>query len=59
MDYVIHGSNDILLLEMDQTGEMINEFTFGGSDFSTLFLTAQTSVYSVETNVRGIAPGSR
>ena len=32
---------------------------FGGPDFSSLFLTAQTSVYRVETRVRGIAPGSR
>jgi gluconolactonase len=32
---------------------------FGGTDFSTLYLTARTSVYSVETAVRGIAPGSR
>lgn len=33
--------------------------TFGGEDFSTLYLTAHSSAYSVETNVRGIAPGSR
>ena len=33
--------------------------TFGGTKFSTLYLTAGTSVYSVETKVRGIAPGSR
>ena len=33
--------------------------TFGGPAFSTLYLTAHSSVYSVETNVRGIAPGSR
>ena len=33
--------------------------TFGGPNYSTLFLTAQTSVYRVETKVRGIAPGSR
>jgi gluconolactonase len=33
--------------------------TFGGADFSTLFLTATTSVYSVETAVRGVVPGSR
>jgi gluconolactonase len=32
---------------------------FGGPDFSTLYLTAQTSIYSVETAVRGIAPWSR
>ena len=33
--------------------------TFGGPEFSTLYLTAATSVYSVETAVRGIGPGSR
>ena len=33
--------------------------TFGGADFSTLFLTAGRGVYSIETSVRGIAPGSR
>ena len=33
--------------------------TFGGPNFSTLFLTAATSVYSVETAVRGLVPGSR
>ena len=32
---------------------------FGGSDFTTLYLTARTSVYRVETAVRGIAPESR
>jgi sugar lactone lactonase YvrE len=32
---------------------------FGGESFSTLFLTAATSVYRVETAVRGVAPGSR
>ena len=34
--------------------------TFGGPQFSTLYhLTAATSVYGVETAVRGIGPGSR
>ncbi len=33
--------------------------TFGGPDFATLYLTAHSSVYMIETNVRGIAPGSR
>ena len=32
---------------------------FGGTDFSTLYVTAFTSVYRIETTVRGIAPGSR
>jgi len=33
--------------------------TFGGASFSTLFMTAGTSVYSIETKVRGVVPGSR
>ena len=33
--------------------------TFGGPDFSTLFMTASTSVYSIETTARGLVPGSR
>lgn len=32
--------------------------TFGGPDFSTLYLTAYTSVYAIETKVRGVVPGS-
>lgn len=32
---------------------------FGGPDFSTIFITAHTSVYMVETRVRGLGPGSR
>jgi gluconolactonase len=32
---------------------------FGGDDFSTLFMTAGTSVYCIQTAVRGVAPGSR
>lgn len=30
---------------------------FGGPDFTTLYLTARTSVYRVETLVHGVAPG--
>lgn len=33
--------------------------TFGGDRFSTLYLTAGTSVYRIETAVVGISPGSR
>jgi len=33
--------------------------TFGGSSFSTLFLCAGPNVFSVETAVTGLAPGSR
>ncbi|MGE3856453.1 MAG: SMP-30/gluconolactonase/LRE family protein [Dehalococcoidia bacterium] len=42
--------------EMD---EHAANLTFGGDDFSTLFMTAATSVFAIETTVRGIAPGSR
>lgn len=42
-----------------ETAEHAANLTFGGPDFSSLFLTAQTSVYRVETNVRGVVPGSR
>lgn len=44
------------VFEMD---EHAANLTFGGPAFSTLFMTAGTSVYSIETKVRGIAPGSR
>jgi gluconolactonase len=44
------------VFEMDEHAANI---TFGESGFSTLFLTAATSVYQVETAVTGIAPGSR
>jgi gluconolactonase len=43
------------VFEMD---EHAANLTFGGAGFSTLFLTAGTSVYSVETAVTGIGPGS-
>lgn len=33
--------------------------TFGGPNFSTLLMTAATSVFSIETTVRGLVPGSR
>jgi gluconolactonase len=50
------ASGDYLgAFEMD---EHAANLTFGGDDFSTLFMTAGTSVYSVETSVRGIVPGS-
>ncbi|MDQ3043979.1 MAG: SMP-30/gluconolactonase/LRE family protein, partial [Chloroflexota bacterium] len=39
--------------------EITANIAFGDSDFSTLYVTARTSVYRVETTVRGIAPGSR
>lgn len=33
--------------------------TFGGENYSTLFMTAGTSVFAIETAVRGLVPGSR
>ncbi len=44
------------VFEMDEHAANI---TFGGDDFSTLYMTAATSVYSIQTAVRGIVPGSR
>lgn len=44
------------VFEMD---EHAANLTFGGHDFSTLYLTARTSVYRVRTAVTGVAPGSR
>ena len=60
------GAGGVWVIEAD--GTVLGQFevvehaanlTFGGSEFSSLFLTAQTSVYRVETAVRGIVPGSR
>jgi len=45
------------VFELDD--EHAANLTFGGPNYSTLFLTAAPSVWSVETAVRGIAPGSR
>ena len=45
------------IFELDE--EHAANLCFGGPDFSMLYLTADTSVYSVETAVRGIGPGSR
>lgn len=42
-----------------QVAEHAANITFGGEGFSTLYLTARTSVYRVETRVRGSVPGSR
>ncbi len=33
--------------------------TFGGDEFATLFMTAGTSLFSIQTTVRGIVPGAR
>ena len=44
------------VFELDEHAANI---TFGGPDFSTLYMAAATSVYSIETSVTGIVPGSR
>ncbi len=51
--------DDGTVLGQFETTEHAANLTFGGDDYSALFLTAQTSVYRVETAVRGIVPGSR
>lgn len=53
--YTVDG-NHLGVFEMDEHAANI---AFGGPEFSTLFLTAGTSVYRVETAVRGLVPGSR
>ncbi len=56
--WVIEPSGTLLgIFELDD--EHAANLNWGGHDYSTLFLTAQTSVYRVQTAVRGIAPGSR
>ena len=44
------------VFEMDEHAANI---AFGGEGFSTLFMTAGTSVFSIQTAVTGIGPGSR
>ena len=39
--------------------EQPSNITFGGDSFSTLFITAETSVYQIETRVVGSVPGNR
>ena len=58
------GAGGVWVLEPDgsrlgvfEMEEHAANLAFGGPAFSTLYLTAGTSVYSVETAVRGIAPG--
>lgn len=42
-----------------EMAEHAANLTFGGEGYRTLFMTAATSVFAIETTVRGIAPGSR
>jgi gluconolactonase len=50
---------DGTLLGVLRIPEVTANCAFGGRGFSTLFVTATSSVYRVETTVRGVAPGSR
>ncbi len=42
-----------------ETNEHAANLAFGGPDFATLYLCTRTTMSSVETRVRGVAPGSR
>jgi len=60
------GPGGIWVVDVDGTSlglilmpEQPSNITFGGDDFSTLFVTAETSIYRIETRVRGAVPGSR
>lgn len=53
---------------IDSDGEVVGQIeldeqpanlAWGGSDYSTLYITARTAVYRIDTAVRGVAPGSR
>ncbi len=50
------GGDYLGVFELDEHAANI---TFGGDNFSTLYMAAATSVYSIETAVTGIVPGSR
>jgi gluconolactonase len=54
--WVIEPSGNVLgQIEIDEQPANLN---WGGPNFSTLYVTARTGLYSIETNVRGCAPGS-
>jgi sugar lactone lactonase YvrE len=60
------GPGGIWVVDVDGTNlgqipmtEQPSNVTFGGHDFSTLFITAETSLYRIPTRVRGAVPGSR
>ncbi len=54
----VHAA-DCTYLGVFEMDEHAANLTFGGPGYSTLFMTAGTSLYSIETKVRGIVPGSR
>ncbi|MEZ4520094.1 MAG: SMP-30/gluconolactonase/LRE family protein [Thermomicrobiales bacterium] len=55
--WVLDADGEIVgQIELD---EQPSNLAWGGPDFSTLYVTARTGLYSIETVVRGEAPGSR
>ena len=59
------GAGGVWVIEPDgtvlgqfETNEHAANLAFGGPSFSTLYLCTRTTISSVETRVRGIAPGS-
>jgi gluconolactonase len=54
----VHAANGDYLGVFEMEEHAAN-LTFGGPDYSTLFMTAATSVYAIETTARGLVPGSR
>jgi gluconolactonase len=54
--WVVASDGEIVgQIELD---EQPANLAWGGPDFSTLYITARTGLYSIETSVRGVAPGS-
>ncbi len=54
--WVIASDGEVVgQIELD---EQPANLAWGGPDFSTLYITARTGLYSIETAVRGVAPGS-
>ncbi len=60
------GPGGIWVVDADGTNlgqilmtEQPSNITFGGEDFSSLYVTAETGLYQLGTRVRGAVPGSR
>lgn len=55
--WVVEANGNVL--GQFETNEHAANLCFGGPSFNTLFLCTRTTISSIETRVRGIAPGSR
>lgn len=60
------GAGGVWVVEADgtvlgqvETNEHAANLCFGDADFATLYLCTRTTISAIETNVRGVAPGSR